>query len=189
MPLNYKEKVAASKYLRVARYDETEQIAIIEAASFPPDEKATLEGIRLRQEEAGDYFMVLQYNISDGVIGYVNATCTTDNVITHESMERHEPEGKTLVIHSVTIDERYRRKGHATFMLKAYLEAMKPYTNIRRILLLCKGKLLSFYRACGFNIVGLSPVVHGAVSSKPSQNSAQILGINHPIIVPSLCVQ
>lgn len=163
MFLNYKELLRSHKYLRPAQQNETERIAEIEASSFPADEKADLGAIRMRRQQASPYFWVLGDAETD-IIGYVNGTCTNLDVITHESMETHVSDGSTLVIHSVTIEERFRRKGHATFMLKAYMDRIKDMPNIKLVLLLCKSQLLSFYKSCGFEIVGLSPVVHGAVS-------------------------
>jgi GNAT superfamily N-acetyltransferase len=163
MFLNYKELIRSAKFLRPAQQGETERIAEIEASSFPADEKAELAAIQMRRQQASEYFWVLG-DEETGIIGYVNGTCTKLDVITHESMERHDSDGSTLVIHSVTIEERFRRKGHATFMLKAYMERIKQMHNIKLVLLLCKSQLLAFYRSCGFEIVGLSPVVHGVVS-------------------------
>lgn len=38
---------------------ETEEIARIEADSYPADEKATPEGVVMRQKEAGEFFWTL----------------------------------------------------------------------------------------------------------------------------------
>lgn len=39
--------------------EETTEIAEIEAASYPADEKATPEGVVMRQKEAGEFFWTL----------------------------------------------------------------------------------------------------------------------------------
>ena len=76
-------------------------------------------------------------------------------------METHEPEGSTLIIHSVVIHPNYRRQGLATAMLTYYLERMRENSKISRIFLIAKGNLLGFYTSVGFKVLRLSPVVHG----------------------------
>lgn len=76
-------------------------------------------------------------------------------------MEKHEPHGTTLIIHSVVIHPKYRRQGLATAMLTFYLERMKENLRISRIFIIAKGNLLGFYTSVGFKVLRLSPVVHG----------------------------
>jgi hypothetical protein len=76
-------------------------------------------------------------------------------------METHEPEGSTLIIHSVVIHPKYRRQGLATAMLTYYLERMCENAQINQIFIIAKGNLLGFYTSVGFKILRLSPVVHG----------------------------
>lgn len=155
------------------------QLYALEKLSFPEDEAADEEGMFFRCESANSYFQVLrkEYALHDGyggdshdydsgseegdIIGYINGTLDTGSAIKHESMSNHNVDGDTLVIHSVTIAPHFRRKGWGSFMLKAYLQHMLPYTQVKRILLLAKAHLLSFYVDCGFKVVRLSPVTHG----------------------------
>jgi len=55
------------------------------------------------------------------LVGYVNGTVTTSASLTHDSMEKHEPEGTMLCIHSVVVPEQFRREKVATKMLKVRL--------------------------------------------------------------------
>jgi predicted GNAT family N-acyltransferase len=165
-PLRYSEKIRASQLVRLATQEDIVTISAIEEDSFPEDEKATLETIQMRYETAGKYFHVLvdEKNSGGEIIGYVNGTCIEENYITHESMETHNPNGSTLVLHSVTVKSSHRRQGQANFLLRAYLELMESQREINLILLLCKSNLCRFYSKCGFQMVGVSPVVHGQVS-------------------------
>ena len=52
------------------------------------------------------------------LVGYVNGTLTSSASLTHDSMEKHEPSGTMLCIHSVVVPERFRRDKVATNMLK-----------------------------------------------------------------------
>lgn len=150
--------------LRNATVGEVEDIAILEAASFPADEAASPAAIRARLTEANDYFYTFRRaNIPNVLVGFVNGTCICTSKIHHESMAQHEPEGRTLVIHSVTISSQERRKGLGSIMLKEYVKKMIASKSIDKILLLSKSDMLTFYVNGGFHLVGLSDISHGQV--------------------------
>lgn len=133
----------------------------IESASYPPDEAATLEGLKFRQSNASDYF---QCTILDGneIIGFVCSTRCEE--FEEESMSTHVDTGPFLAIHSVVVTEEHRRKGIASAMLKAYLEKVRNENidgSIRSFVLLAKANLLGFYVNCGFQVNRPSPIVHG----------------------------
>ena len=102
------------------------------------DEAATADGIAMRMEKAGDFFMVREE--SGQVIGFINGTLSTSEALTHDSMSKHEPDvsprfvivcrrkistpdlgsvlgrlpvlkGSTLCVHSVVTREDRRRQG------------------------------------------------------------------------------
>jgi hypothetical protein len=88
------------------------ELATLEAASFPPDEMAEEVTVKARIADAGKFFQIVTTEAS-AICGFVNGTCITAEKITEESMTEHEPSGRSLVIHSVTVDPAYRRKGTA----------------------------------------------------------------------------
>lgn len=150
--------------LHNATLADAEEIAILEAASFPADEAASPEAIRTRIVEAGDFFWTFRRtNAPDVLVGFVNGTCITTNKIHHESMSQHESGGRTLVIHSVTISANERRKGLGSAMLKKYIQKMTANTSVDKMLLLSKSDMLTFYVDCGFKLIRLSDVAHGQV--------------------------
>ncbi|CAJ1935626.1 unnamed protein product [Cylindrotheca closterium] len=132
----------------------------IESASYPGDEAASLDSLYNRQSNAGDYF---QCAIFDGnIVGFVCATRCS--LFEEESMSTHDPEGKLLAIHSVVVQEKYRRKGIASAMLKCYVEKVQVENidgSIESMVLLAKAHLLGFYVKCGFQVNRPSPIVHG----------------------------
>ena len=132
----------------------------IEEASYPEDEAATREKLQLRIEQAGDYF----FGASEGgeLQGFVCGTLTKGDALTEESMSVHEPDGTTLCIHSVVVREADRRRGLGGAMLKAYVAQVAGHSPVTSILLMCKKPLIGFYEAAGFELLGQSPVVHGA---------------------------
>lgn len=145
----------------------------IESSSYPEDEAATLEKLIYRQQHAGEYFICVtkpqdETSDSEHIIGFICSTRCSE--FTEESMSEHAATGSILAIHSVVIDEKYRRQGVASAMLKEYLTQMISFSSLvastgtngfSRILLLAKSHLLSFYVDCGFAVLHPSPIVHG----------------------------
>ena len=132
----------------------------LEQAGYPEDEAATLDGLKFRQANAPLHFLVACNG--EKIIGFVCGTSTCAESLTHDSMSVHEPEGTTLCIHSVCVDELQRRKKVGTKMLSAYLkytQASSPSTKEAR--LICKKHLIGFYEQGGFTLIGPSSVVHG----------------------------
>src|SRR5690554_6805093 len=114
----------------------------------------------MRIQEAGQFFFA--YGTADNIVGFVNGTVTTSTELTEESMEKHEPQGSTLCIHSVCIDQKQRRKGYGGETLKRFVSIIRnERKQIRLILLICKKYLIDFYKDCGFELLGPSKVVHG----------------------------
>lgn len=146
--------------IRETTFDDVNDIAILEELSFPEDEMASKETIATRQQQAGAYMIVVR---EEGhLVGFINGTLTTLDYIHHESMSTHESNGSSLVVHSVTIDPKYRRKGLGSKMLLWYIDKIiNKQHEVKKILLLTKELLVKFYESCGFEIVKLSDVEHG----------------------------
>ena len=134
----------------------------LEVSSFPSDEAASYESIQYRLKNAPEYFVVMKQNKE--IVGFINGTCTLFDYITHSSMTSHNPDGKTLILHSVTIDEKFRRKKIGSDLLTRYVNMLVyERLEISLLLLLSKSYLLNFYKSCGFTIKKLSDVNHGKV--------------------------
>ena len=147
--------------------DDIDAAFAIESASYPADEAATHEGLAFRQKAAGSFFQGAY--AKDQLVGFIVSTLSPGDTLEEETMSSHDPSGRTLCIHSVVVDPSHRRKGIAISMLKRYVKSIAETGPgdgdagaVDRILLIAKGNLLHFYVACGFSLVGLSPVVHGA---------------------------
>ena len=149
----------------------------LEQASYPEDEAATRSKFQYRQHHAASFFRcaVLFDNAQAAaagddtaatttVIGFVNATRC--RVFTHHSMATHISGGPLLAIHSVVVQEQYRRQGIATAMLQDYVETLHERQDermlVRSIVLMAKANLLPFYVKAGFSVIRLSPIVHGS---------------------------
>lgn len=137
-----------------------DEIADMEERHYPSDEGASKETIKYRLETAPSLFYGL-FN-DESLIGFVNGT-RSESKLTHDTMFEDNPNGNVLCIHSVVIDQKFQKKGFGTKMLKEYIEIIKlSENNIKKILLLCKENLILFYKNCGFQLNGLSDVVHGS---------------------------
>ena len=62
----------------------------------------------------------------------------------------------------VCVERTHRRKGIAKRMLKGYSVMIRNMlTQVQSIHLLCKEGLIELYKNAGFQLLGLSSVVHG----------------------------
>ena len=127
----------------VCSQDDRASILSLELASFPADEAADDASLRLRLEEAGDYFYKLTRN--EDLIGFINGTCIQGPNLEHDSMTSHVKMGPVLVIHSVTVKECERRKYHALYMLHRYISYMKQRRELKEIRLLTKPLNMNLY--------------------------------------------
>lgn len=142
----------------------------IETSSYPPDEMASEKSLRYRQANAGSYFRCATIPSSndknDGkIVGFVCATRCDE--FDEESMSIHVPSGRLLAIHSVVVEEQYRRMGLATAMLQDYISFIEKECKhdgnkgIAKIVLIAKSNLLGFYVNVGFSVTGVSKIIHG----------------------------
>ena len=148
--------------LKNATLTDVPQLYQLEITSFPSDEAATEEKISYRCENASNFFQI--YFENQEILGFVNGTLISTKNIEEESMQFHDPDGRSLALHSVTVNPSVRRKGLGTKILLKYIENIKTYEQVDRILLLSKANMLEFYLKIGFVVDKLSEVEHGSVS-------------------------
>ncbi|XP_033644962.1 uncharacterized N-acetyltransferase C9.02c-like isoform X1 [Asterias rubens] len=148
----------ADSIRRVTGY-EVHDAWLLEARCFPSDETASKETLEYRQREAPELFWV--YFKDSCLIGLICCTQAPDK-LTHESMYKHTPEGKTVCVHSVAVDQEHQRQGIATSLLKHLLQHVQEnFDKVTKVSLLCHDKLKLLYEKVGFQCRGLSEVVHG----------------------------
>lgn len=157
----------------------------LEKASYPSDEAASRSQLQYRQHHAPSFFRcaikidsipegkeedenaMVEKNVDSlrgmgEIIGYV--TATRCHQFTEESMKVHHPNGSLLAIHSVVVDENYRRQGTGLAMLKEYIETLRKMDmihGIKKVVLLSKMEKVPFYIQAGFKVMGESKIVHG----------------------------
>ncbi|CAG8451120.1 9178_t:CDS:2 [Funneliformis caledonium] len=146
-----KENYIDSLIFKHVDASDVERAFQLESEGYPPEEAASLETLQYRQK----------------LIGFIVSTSTLSKSLTHESMSLHEQEGKTVCIHSVCVDKKYRRGGVATKLLKEYISSLKGSGDVgedvkyERCALLAHEYLIPLYRNVGFKLMGESQVIHG----------------------------
>ncbi|KAL9645272.1 hypothetical protein ABK040_002472 [Willaertia magna] len=135
----------------------------LEKESYPEDEAATFDKLKFRIENANDLFKIYvnPTTTNNELIGFVCSTRTNQSILTHDTMSTHQPNGKTICIHSVVIKDKYRRNGIGSEMLKKYLNYLSENFKGQYCVLLSKEYLIKFYENVGFKTKGLSSVSHG----------------------------
>ena len=129
--------------------------------AYPADEAGSYEAFVYRQSVAPDLFLGA-YDPSDKrLIGFICSTLSKSESLTHESMTAHDPEGKTICIHSVCVDPGHQRQRIGSHLLEEYIRRWTngPYDGIS---LIAHEELTRFYVAVGFELIGKSEVVHGS---------------------------
>lgn len=116
-----------------------------------------------RQTHAGDFFYGLFHTGTGQVLALINGTLCRGTTLEHDTMSHHDPQGKTLCIHSVVVRPPLRRRGLATAFLQTYVHLiLDAYPDrVLRLRLITKAQNLGLYHRCGFRFLRPSPVVHG----------------------------
>lgn len=146
--------------LRRPTLADLDRLLDLEVRSYPADEAASRESLAYRISNAPACFRLAEDG--DGLLGFVCGTLSRDEHLTDSSMSQHHPDGTSLCVHSVAVDPDRRRQGLGRELVGAYLDATaKDLPDVHRVLLICKEHLKGFYASNGFELVGLSEVVHG----------------------------
>ncbi|KAI8082623.1 acyl-CoA N-acyltransferase [Gilbertella persicaria] len=150
--------------------DDLDIVTEYETASYHPEEAASREQLARRihyaAESGPELFTVARDMDQNGkVVGFLCTTLTTADLVTDESMSRHEPNGRTVCLHSVCVSPDYRNQGIATKLLENWIEQLKQANQqakkYDRVVLMSRPNLLGLYGGVGFKEVGVSKVVHG----------------------------
>lgn len=134
---------------------------IVEAYSFPPEEMASLETIKLRIETFPQGFFVAE--VGGWVIGMANGACTHKDDISDEELKQligHDPEGKNMVIFALAVLPQFQKQGIAKRLVERFVVAARQNQK-EKIFLMCKPHLIAYYEGLGFTHMGLSRSTHG----------------------------
>lgn len=147
--------------IRRALPGDIERLAQIEALSFPPEEKASLERMKARFAVFPEYFVVA---LSEGeVVGLIDGMVTNAPVIADEMYEKaelHDPKGAWQSVFGLAVDPAHRKRGVGGLLLNTLIEIAREEGR-NGVILTCKEALKPWYESFGFVSGGVSQSVHG----------------------------
>ncbi|EIE91394.1 hypothetical protein G6F46_011805 [Rhizopus delemar] len=142
-----------------------------EEKSYHPDEAASKEQLKARigyaSQSGPELFTVARDAQDNSVVGFLCSTLTTNELVTDESMSVHDPNGKTICLHSVCVAPHMRNRGIATELLINWIQQLKQINEstknkkYERVAIMSRPSLMAFYEKVGFKNKGISQVVHG----------------------------
>ena len=150
--------------IRHADMDDLPACHTIEVNCFPPAEAAWASSLRNRIELYPEGFLVAEWE--GRVVAQVNSGSTDKDDITDEEFKQligHDPEGRHLVIFSLSVHPDFQKRGIADKLLTNFIEHAHDMGK-SDIKLLCKQDLLPFYARFGFTDDGLSASTHGGAA-------------------------
>jgi len=149
---------------RQALPSDAERCYAIEIGAYEGDEAATLAKIRTRIDQYPQGFLVMEHE--GRVIGFINSGCAHEVVMSDEAFKElvgHDAEAPKVVIMSVVIDPPFQGRGHATTMMKTFVDRMRQ-AGKQSIHLMCKERHVALYERQGYVYVRPSPSDHGGMS-------------------------
>lgn len=147
--------------VRQAKSTETERLAMIEAACFPPAEAAPLEAVRQRMQVFPENFLVAEMN--GEIVGFINGGTTDRPYLPDEfyhNVSLHKPEGEYQTVFGLNVLPEYRRQGVAGRLVNSFLQLAQDRGK-KAVILTCKEHMIHYYERYGFVKYGVSDSCHG----------------------------
>ncbi|KAH8898883.1 acetyltransferase [Thozetella sp. PMI_491] len=76
----------------------------------------------------------------------------------------HQPEGRTITLHSLAVAPARQNSGFGKALVKSYIEQMKQTGEIDRVAILTYDRLVSYYQKLGFTHYGKSKSEYAGVA-------------------------
>jgi GNAT superfamily N-acetyltransferase len=156
--------MSPSLHIRQVRPADLAAAHAVEVASYPPDERDSLDMFRRRIELFSEGFLVAED--ATEIVGVLNGALTDDARPGDPGLRdgtSHVVSGRNVVILTVATLASHRGRGVATALL-GEIVARARLGGIERLLLHCHEALVPFYRRHGFSLVGPSRVSFGAAT-------------------------
>ncbi|MDO4224047.1 MAG: GNAT family N-acetyltransferase [Acinetobacter sp.] len=149
--------------IRHATMADLEQLAAIEAASYPAEEGASKQSIHARLTHFADHFWLLEQQ--GEIMAFINGMVSNHADLSDEMYDdstMHDATGDWQMIFSVVTAPAQRGKGYAAQLLQQVIDDSRVAQR-KGIVLTCKANLLDFYAKFGFLDEGVSASTHGQV--------------------------
>lgn len=140
--------------IRTVKMADLDRIVDIESKAFQMSKEMTKKDMIGRIENYPDTFLVAE--VDGEVVGHVFGPASKDRYIKDELYFKNHPnhpQDKYQTILSLAVDEKYRKQGIATDLLKKMDDVAKS-ENRQAISLTCLPKLFSFYEKRGYENEG-----------------------------------
>lgn len=171
-------------FIRHATMADLDAVAAVEAACFPPAEAASREDLRHRLESYPNHFWLLfddDTNVDDTadddtaddgaeagegrLVSFVNGMTTDERDLAdamYADASMHDEHGAWQMIFGVNTVPAYRRRGHASAVLRRVIDDARGQGRAG-VVLTCKTGKIAFYARLGFVDEGVSGSTHGGV--------------------------
>lgn len=140
--------------IRTVKMADLDRIVDIESKAFQMSKEMTKKDMIGRIENYPDTFLVAE--VDGEVVGHVFGPASSKRYIKDELYFKNHPnnpQDKYQTILSLAVDEKYRKQGIATDLLKKMDDVAKS-ENRQAISLTCLPKLFSFYEKRGYENKG-----------------------------------
>ncbi len=147
--------------IRIAKKEDVERIAEIEAICFPKEVAAGLVSFQSRFEMFGECFLVAELN--GEIIGFINGMVINKETIEDimfEDASLHEPDGMWQSVFGLDVLPEYRCRGYAEALMREFINKAKKEGR-KGCVLTCKDRLLHYYNKFGYQNRGISESQHG----------------------------
>ena len=153
--------MAENLEIRLAKPEEAERLAQIEAICFPPAEAASREDVLKRMETFPENFVVA---VKDGmIVGFINGGTTDKPVLPDEfyhDITLHKKDGDIQTVFGLNVIPEYRHQGIAGELVEHFKNLAKERGK-KALILTCKERLIPFYESHGLKFLGVADSDHG----------------------------
>jgi threonine aldolase len=147
--------------IRLAKPEEAETLAVIEARCFPPAEAASREAVLERMEVFPENFLVA--DLDGTCVGFINGGTTDRPYLPdafYHDVTLHKKDGDYQTVFGLNVLPEYRRQGIAEKLVKNFLDQAKSRGKLG-VILTCKEHMIHYYEKLGFVKYGVSDSEHG----------------------------
>lgn len=147
--------------IRLAKTDDIDRMAEIEALCFPSAEAASLESFKQRFAVFAECFYVLE--VDGHVVGHING-CINDTPTLPDALysnpDLHQPQGNYQTVFGLAVDPDFQKRGFASMLLKHFAQVSRD-KGLKGMVLTCKSHLVALYEKHHYVKQGISASTHG----------------------------
>ncbi|CAH1257964.1 AANAT [Branchiostoma lanceolatum] len=158
----FKQNPRSQEVIRViCNEDELKAAWMLRDKCFPADESVSLE--RYQEHYRAAPHLCFGYFDGEKLRGFLRGGSQKGEHLPPDSCGAlHDPDGETMVLHLLCVEEQSRRRGIGQALMKAFIDYVKAKeTKVKRVILMCHAELIPVYTRVGFTLVGRAEVKFG----------------------------